>query len=52
MMTPQQAAHRAQAAEYDQRALTARTRHASRSYRRLAREHRLQAIIAGMGMQS
>lgn len=47
-MTEQQATHRALADDYDRRALTAQTRHASRSYRRLAREHRLRAIIAGM----
>lgn len=48
MMHPQQAAHRRQADEYDGKALAARTRHASAAYRRLAREHRLQAILAGM----
>lgn len=48
MIHPQQAAHRRQADEYDRQALTARTRHASASYRRLAREHRMLAILAGM----
>lgn len=47
-MTERQAAHRALAEDYDRRAITARTRAASRSYRRMAQEHRLQAILAGM----
>lgn len=48
MIHPQQAAHRRLADNYDRQALRATTRHASAAYRRLAREHRLQAILAGM----
>lgn len=48
MIHPVQALCRLQADEYDRLALGARTPAENRSYRHLAREARLQAIIAGM----